>query len=172
VPIRRPIKIAIISAVLVVGLAGFFARYLGFFQKGATSVSARFDYWRAAVQTTAANPIVGTGPGTFSLAYQKLKRPESEMARLTHNDYLEQASDSGVPGFLTYTISVVGCLFLGFKRRAFTDWRMFTLWLGLLGWFLQGTMEFGLYLPALAWPAFSLLGFLISTAKKAPITLS
>jgi len=166
VPVGRPVKIAIISAVLVLGLAGFFARYLGFFQRGATSVSARFDYWRAAIQTTAANPIVGTGPGTFSLAYQKLKRPESEMARLAHNDYLEQASDSGVPGFLTYTVSVVGCLFLAFKRGAFTDWRTFTLLLGLLGWFLQGTMEFGLYLPALAWPAFTLLGFLLSTARN------
>jgi len=163
VPVRRPVKIAIITTVLVLGLAGFFARHLGFFQKGATSVSARFDYWRAAVQTTAAHPMVGTGPGTFYLAYQKLKRPESEMARLTHNDFLEQASDSGVPGFLTYAAWVVGCLLFQFKRGVAHDWRTFTLWLGLLGWFLQGTMEFGLYLPALAWPAFTLLGFLAST---------
>ncbi len=31
--------------------------------------------------------------------YEKLKKPESEMARLTHNDYLQQASDSGMMGF-------------------------------------------------------------------------
>ena len=29
---------------------------------------------------------------------------------------------------------------------------------GLLGWFAQGIGEFGLYVPALAWTAFTLLG--------------
>jgi len=31
---------------------------------------------------------------------------------------------------------------------------------GLLGWFAQGFGEFGLYVPALAWTAFTLLGVL------------
>ena len=77
---------------------GFFWRYSAFFQKGATSVGARFDYWQAALQTAKDKPLFGTGPGTFAIAYEKIKRPESEMARLVHNDYLEQASDSGVVG--------------------------------------------------------------------------
>ena len=168
-PVRRPVKVAIISALFILGLAGFLARHLGFFQRGATSVSARFDYWRAAVQTARSHPWVGTGPGTFSLAYQKLKRPESEMSRLTHNDYLQQASDSGLPAFLTYTGLVTGCLLLSLKRCVFRDWRLFTLWLGLLGWSLQSALEFSLYLPALAWPAFTFMGFLLSTSQGRPL---
>jgi hypothetical protein len=35
------------------------------------------------------------------------------------------------------------------------------LWLGTLGWALQSFVEFGLYLPALAWPAFAFLGCLL-----------
>jgi hypothetical protein len=31
---------------------------------------------------------------------------------------------------------------------------------GLLGWFIQGFGEFSLYVPALAWTAFTLLGVL------------
>jgi hypothetical protein len=175
-PVRQQVKVALISAILVLGLAGFFARYLGFFQKGATSVSARFDYWRAAIQTTREHPLFGTGPGTFSIAYQKLKRPESEMSRLAHNDYLQQACDSGVPAFLAYTAFVVGCMVWSLRHgRVGGDWRVFSLWLGVLGWSLQSTVEFGLYLPALVWPAFTFLGFLLATHKVAAeqaITLS
>ena len=107
VPFSLRLKVALVTGVLLVGLAGFFWKHAAFFQKGATSVSARFDYWRAAAQTAKDNPIFGTGPGTFAIAYQKIKRPESEMARLVHNDYLEQASDSGVPGLLAYTLFIV-----------------------------------------------------------------
>jgi len=42
----------------------------------------------------------------------------------------------------------------------------FALWLGLLGWALQGLVEFGLYIPALAWPAFTFLGLLLSSADS------
>src|SRR5439155_2143972 len=94
-PLSRKLKIAFLAAVLIAGLAGFFVKYSGFFQKGATSVIARFDYWRAAIQTVKQRPLFGTGPGTFAIPYQKLKAPEAEMSRLVHNDYLEQASDSG-----------------------------------------------------------------------------
>jgi hypothetical protein len=41
------------------------------------------------------------------------------------------------------------------------DWQTFAVWLGLLGWSLQSCVEFGLYLPALAWPAFAFLGWLL-----------
>jgi O-antigen ligase len=161
VPFARKYKIVLVSGVLVLGLAGFFVRYAVFFQKGATSVSARFDYWRAAVQITGENPMLGTGPGTFRIRYQEIKRPESELARLVHNDYLEQASDSGVPGFLVYAGFIGVCLVLGWRTAISTGWGEFWVWLGVLGWALQGFVEFGLYIPALAWPAFGLLGWLL-----------
>jgi hypothetical protein len=48
------------------------------------------------------------------------------------------------------------------------DWQTFTVWLGVLGWSLQGLVEFGLYIPALAWPAFAFLGWLLGRAG--PVT--
>jgi O-antigen ligase len=171
-PFSRWLKVALVIGILLAGLAGFFWKYAAFFQKGATSVSARFDYWRAAAQTTKDNPLFGTGPGTFAIAYQKIKRPESEMARLVHNDYLEQASDSGVPGLLTYTLFIVSMVVWRFPKAGKTaatgsdDWLVFSAWLGVLGWSLQSLVEFGLYIPALAWPAFTLLGWLV--AHKEP----
>jgi hypothetical protein len=173
-PFSQRLKVVLVIGVLVTGLAGFFLRHATFFKKGATSVSARFDYWRAAVQTARENPLLGTGPGAFAIAYEKIKRPESEMARLVHNDYLEQASDSGLMGFLTYTLFIAGALAKSFPRPGKPpatepgDWLTFAVWLGVLGWSLQGFIEFGLYIPALAWPAFTFLGWLLGRQGQTP----
>jgi O-antigen ligase len=154
----KTFKYTAITLFLIAGLVGFFWKYADFFQRGATSVSARFDYWSAALQTAKAQPFFGTGPGTFSIAYQKVKRPESEPARLAHNDYLQQASDSGVPGCLLYAAFVASALVWTYPQDG--GWLRFCTWLGLVGLFLHAFIEFPLYLPALAWPAFALLGWL------------
>ena len=181
-PFGKRFKVVLIAAVLLAGSAGFLWKYSGFFQKGATSVVARFDYWRAALQTTGEKPFFGTGPGTFAIAYAKIKRPESEMSRLVHNDYLQQASDSGVAGCAAYALFIVGAMVWSFKRGIGTsaaldrtdhwgelpaDWLGFAVWLGLLGWSLQSFVEFGLYIPALAWPAFAFLGWLLGRSQLA-----
>ena len=155
----KQIKLATIALVLVVGLGIFAVRFHNYFSAGATSVGARFDYWRAAVQTTAAKPVFGSGPGTFQRPYAQLKSPEAEMARLTHNDYLEQFSDSGVIGGLAYA----AWIFLALTATVKKTWRggdaiSFAILAGLLAWFVQGFGEFGLFIPALAWTAFTLLG--------------
>src|SRR5262249_9007690 len=150
-PFGRRLKVLIVATVLVTGLAGFFWKYSGFFKKGATSVSARFDYWQAALQTTQDHPLFGTGPGTLVIPYQRLKRTESEMTRLVHNDYLEQATDSGLIGAVLYTSLFAWGLSWSYKRVC-TDALAFAVWLGVLGWALQGFFEFGLYIPAIAWP--------------------
>jgi O-antigen ligase len=155
-------KIAAIAIVIILGLGIFAVRFHNYFSKGATSVTARFDYWHAAIQTTAANPILGTGPGTFQRPYAKNKSPDAEMARLAHNDYLEQFSDSGIPGGIFYA----GWISLALTILARRIWKngdavSFAIFAGLFGWFVQGFAEFSLYIPALAWTAFALLGCLI-----------
>lgn len=160
-------KVMVICVVTVGGLAGFGLKYASFFRKGATSVGARFDYWQAAVATTRANPVFGTGPGTFAIPYQRIKRPESEMSRLVHNDYLQQASDSGMMGFATYLAFALGwVVWTKAQLRRSPDPLRFAVWLGLFGWLLQGLMEFGLYIPALAWTAFALMGWLLGTGNR------
>ncbi len=200
-PFHRRYKFTILACVLALGLSGFVWKNVGFFRRGAPSVGARFDYWQAAMRIAVANPLFGTGPGTFSIPYRQIKRPESESSKMVHNDYLEQASDSGWPGFLAYSAFVVGTLACsapaarrrpqaltqqvpqstggGFPSRRLpglrnslppgdvaasgtgADWPAFLVWLGVLGWALQGLMEFGLYIPALAWPALTLMGLLL-----------
>ena len=157
------LKLAAIATVAVLGLGIFAARFHTYFAAGATSVGARLDYWRAAVQTTESNPLFGTGPGTFQRPYEQLKPPDAEMARLAHNDYLEQFSDSGIPGGIFYGSWIVLSLAAAGRRIWKTGNQIvFAVFAGVLGWFAQGIGEFSLYIPALAWTAFALLGWLLA----------
>jgi hypothetical protein len=163
----RKIKLTALAIVLVAGLGVFAVRFHNYFSAGATSVGARFDYWRAAVETTCKYPLLGTGPGTFQRPYARIKSPDAEMARLAHNDYLEQFSDSGIAGGIFYAAWILSVL----KTISRRVWRFgnpasFAILAGLLAWFAQGLGEFSLYIPALAWTAFMLLGCLIASSRN------
>jgi len=168
-------KMLLVATVLATGMAGFFLTHANYFERGATSLGARFDYWRAALKIASDHPLLGTGPGTFSIPYQKMKSPEAEMARLTHNDYLEQASDSGFIGFLAYFAFICGVLIYLYRYRLKQSPNLnlmqFGIWIGLLGLTLHSIVEFHLYIPALAWPMFFFFGWLLSlTASTNPST--
>jgi len=160
-------KWAALTFVLLAGLGIFAVRFHHYFAAGATSAGARLDYWHAAAQTTATYPLLGTGPGTFQRPYAQLKSPESEMARLAHNDYLEQFSDSGILGGIFYATWIVLALAI-IGRRVWNGDSLvdFAIFVGLLGWFVQGIGEFSLYVPALAWTAFTLLGCLMGAGNQ------
>jgi len=164
-PIRTGIKVIMLTAALSLGLGLFWFNYQDYFGRGATSVAARFDYWRAARQTLTTQPILGSGPGTFMVSYKRLKPPEAEMARLAHNDFLQQGSDSGWPGLLAYAAWLLGGIAL-LHRKSGADPASFGVWLGLTGMVLQSLVEFSLYIPALAWPFFLLLGLLLGVGES------
>ncbi len=157
----------IVIGVATAGLLGFFVKFTGYFQKGATSVGARMEYWKGALTIAQRHPVWGTGPGTFAVPFGKIKPPEAEMARLVHNDYLEQASDSGWIGFVSYSTFIFGAVAtLGRRCRTAQSPLFFPTWLGLLGWTLHGFVDFSLYIPAIAWTAFALLGWLLGLTDR------
>jgi len=161
------LKAMLVCSFLVIGTAGFVWKYAEFFRRGATSVVARFDYWEAAWKTALAKPFFGSGPGTFGAVYAEIKRPESEMARLTHNDYLQQASDSGFPGLLAFAAFIIGLIWIGYAGwRANRSLLQLGIWAGLLAWALQAIGEFTLYVPSLAWTAFAFGGWLLGMPGK------
>lgn len=160
--VKTTIKVGFVTAVLVVGLAGFLVKYRAYFEKGATSASARLIYWQAALKIANSRPMLGSGPGTFGKMYAPIKPEGAEMAKLAHNDYLEQASDSGWLAALLFSGFIGGGLVLAHRRVGRSPLH-FAVWLGLVAWALQGFVEFGLYIPAMSWSAFLLLGWLLAS---------
>ncbi len=158
---RRPTLgfILLVSA----ALGGFWIRYGDYFAKGATSLSARGDYWKVAASNALARPILGSGPGTFMPVYRTGKPTAAEMTRLVHNDYLQQATDSGLIGGLLFLSLVGGVLVVGYHRDLSPTG--FGVWLGVVGLAAQSWVEFGLYIPALAWPWFIAMGALSGSSR-------
>jgi O-antigen ligase len=121
------------------------------------------------------HPVFGSGPGTFQDLYRARKPSNAEMSLLVHNDYLQQAMESGWLGGGLFAVWIAGALAWAW-RRSLRSPLQFALWLGLVGWATQEFVEFGLLIPALAWPAVVLLGWLaggggairVDTPKPAP----
>lgn len=155
-------KLATTAVLALVGLAGFGIAYAKYFAGGARSASARMDYWTAAWRLVLEKPILGSGPGTFALGYERLKPAKAEMSRLVHNDYLQQATDSGVLAALLYAGLLGGSLIWLYPRCRGSRVR-WAFWLGLSGFAVQSVVEFGLYIPATAWTQFTLLGWLLGS---------
>jgi hypothetical protein len=78
---------------------------------------------------------------------------------------LVQFSDSVVPGGVCYAAWVLLAMGTAGRRGWNSGSPMtFAIFAGLLGWFIHGIGEFGLYIPALAWTAFTLLGGLLGAS--------
>ena len=162
--VGKAVKILILSLALCVGLGGFWMTYQDYFGRGATSAAARLDYWDAAWKTLLGQPAFGSGPGTFAVSYKAIKPAEAETTQLVHNDLLQQGSDSGWIGLLSFVVWLGGGVLLLY-RRSISDWPRFCAWIGVVGMVTQSLVEFGLYIPALAWPFFVLFGWMLGTSR-------
>jgi O-antigen ligase len=144
-----------------------------------SSLGARLDYWSGAARIAHDHPWFGTGPGTFGSVYTKYKTATTEEAQLVHNSYLEMWCDSGVAAFAVFValwVVAVGAAFrLVRPSTSSTGSRQagsgqggvvsVAVYAALVGWTVHGLVDFDLYVPGVAVPAFALLGILHGLTK-------
>lgn len=154
---RRSVRVAIVIGTIALVLAGIAA--LG---RGTRSLEARLDYWRGAVAIMRDHPWIGTGPGTFGSIYPKYKTADTEEAQLVHNNYLQMWCDSGVAGFVMFAAlwMVTARDMFRVARERRDDAAAIAICAALAGWVVHGLVDFDLYVPGIAYPAFALLGAL------------
>ena len=147
----------------VLGLTFFVARRAGVLRLSTTSLGARADYVSGAVGIVRDHAWRGTGPGTFGSIYPKYKTDDSnEEPRMVHNDYLQMWSDSGLPAMIVYIALWAVAILHGFRltRDRRGDAAAVAVCAALTAWAVHGLVDFDLYVPGAAVPAFLLLGIL------------
>jgi O-antigen ligase len=113
--------------------------------------SGRSDLWTVGLRMVKAHPVNGVGVGNFQAvsanyalqpgAFTRAELIFSNAPKVTHNTYLEIASETGLPGFLLFMALVVSCLAFALKaartwaRRGDATWEALArgVFLGLVG---------------------------------------
>jgi len=129
---------------------------------------SRLSMWRDALPLIKQHPWLGTGLGTFPIAYTSGQTAFlSQFVNHAHNDYLELAADLGIPAALVLFGSIL--FILGRAIRSFlTGERDFEriVALGCVGSIvailLHSFADFNLYIPANALLFSAILGLAIS----------
>jgi O-antigen ligase len=141
---RRRAGLAVLSAVLALGVtgavaldaAGFLERQYDRFVEGAPtqrdaptrarlsdpSSNNRLDHWKVAIDTFRAQPLTGTGAGTFGIEWVRERDPDAEpYVEDAHSLYLEVLAELGLPGLLLVSgavLAVLAATLARLKRRS------------------------------------------------------
>ncbi len=152
----------VVVALLAIAAVFVLAHRSGLIGVSMDSASARRDYWRGAIAIARDHPWLGTGPGTFGSIYPKYKTASTEEAQLVHNNFLQMWSDSGLVAFLAFSLLWLVALRDAFElaRQRTGDAAAVAVCAALAGWVVHSLIDFDLYVPGVAMPAFLLLGVL------------
>lgn len=120
-----------------------------------TSVDeSRWSLWRDTARLVGGHPLLGSGLGTFPVAFTRVQSTFlGSFVNHAHNDYLELASDLGIPAAALFFGSA-GALLVWVARKAASSDMSFerVMALGCLGSIaailLHSLADFNLYIPA------------------------
>jgi O-antigen ligase len=114
----------------------------------------RISIWRDTLGLVRQHPLLGTGLGTFSVAYTSVQTVFlTQLVDHAHCDYLEVASELGLPGGILLFGSIFWILARAVRRyRKSKDSFDSVVWLGCIGSItailLHSLADFNLYIPA------------------------
>jgi len=63
-------------------------------------------YWKQGIQAFIERPLLGSGPGTFYLQSLRLQESSSQHATYAHNTPLQLLAETGIIGFLPFTLLI------------------------------------------------------------------
>jgi len=140
--------------------------------------NSRLSIWRDTVNLIRQHPWLGTGLGTFPIAYTAVQTTFlGQFVNHAHNDYLELASDLGIPAALGLVVCIVWRLARSVQtsRLAKDHYDRF-LALGCAGGvvaiLLHSLADFNLYIPANCLLFASILGLTMSLETRSVSTAS
>jgi len=112
------------------------------------SLQTRLEIWQGAVKMVRDNPLIGVGIGAFDYGFSQY-RPEGFDARAVnaHNEYLNVASEMGIPASLIMFWIFIIVIAAGLKKKHFSPRRLGCA-IGILSLALHGLIDFNFHIPA------------------------
>jgi len=115
-------------------------------ETGEASLETRIKIWQGAVRMINDKPLTGTGIGTFAWSFPAYRPPGMLVrAYFTHNDYLQVASEMGLPALAVMLWIFLAAVFSGFTKG---DPVMTGCAAGVLSVAIHGIVDFNFHIPA------------------------
>ncbi|HUT52997.1 MAG TPA: O-antigen ligase family protein [bacterium] len=177
-------RIALLAGVILI-LAGAFlvkanrdllAKRIGdieaLYQENEISGNERISLWKSSLEMVRDHPLFGVGWGAFKDAYPSYRRDNIFVGLVfAHNDFLQIAATSGVPGLAFFLLFVAMTFGQGFKviRADAEDFEtrvMPGILAGLFAMLVHESVDFGLMLTSNAMVFFMLCGIIAGRARE------
>jgi len=146
--------LGVMGTVVWVGTDPVINRFEALGQEYSQAGQNRISIWRDTLGLVRQHPLLGTGLGTFSVAYTSVQTVFlTQLVDHAHCDYLEVASELGLPGGILLFGSIFWILARAVRRyRKSEDSFDSVVWLGCIGsitaMLLHSLADFNLYIPA------------------------
>jgi O-antigen ligase len=157
-----------IILVLWMGAGPALGRFGTISEEYASVDESRWSLWKDTARLIGGHPLLGSGLGTFPVAFTRVQSTFlGRFVNHVHNDYLEMASDLGIPAAALFFGST-GALLVRVARKAASGEVSFerAMALGCLGSIvailLHSLTDFNLYIPANALVFLLILGLAAS----------
>jgi O-antigen ligase len=155
-----------------IGPGPIVSRFASVSQEYSSLDQSRLSIWRDALGLVERHPLMGSGLGTFPVAFTSVQNAFlGQFVNHAHNDYVELASDIGVPAAFMLFASFVFILVRATRTFRRTDGNFDrAVALGCVGSIvailLHSLTDFNLYMPANALVFSAVLGLALSTQRR------
>jgi O-antigen ligase len=159
------------TLVLWIGAGSAFERFGDIGNEFGSAEESRLSIWRGTGRLIGGHPLLGSGLGTFPVAFTAVQNTFlGKFVNHAHNDYMEIASDVGIPAAIFLFGSIVMLLRRVAKTVWFADGRFEkAVALGCLGSIvailLHSLTDFNLYIPGNALVFSVILGLAAATTS-------
>ena len=136
------------------------------------TLGMRATYWRSTLAMIRAYPAGGLGWGAWAAAYPRYTVRGGWPTELAHNNYLQVLAELGPLGLWCF-VTLLATAVRGGVRHARSAATAGARWIwagatcGVIAFAVHSLTDYALYMPAVAWPVFAILGALHSAPESA-----
>jgi len=156
----------VVAAALLLAILGTTVALGALYEKGprtsrldravdATLTERRVTLWNDALAIVASHPVTGVGPGRFQITSPTARSDKD--ARWAHNEFLQQAAETGLPGGLLMLASFAWGFALLFRRAPSNKLALLGA-MALAGLGITASVDYVMHFPAILLVAAALLG--------------